>query len=47
MIEKFLEYISVERRYSAHTITSYRKDLEDFLAFIKETEGHENSRESR
>ena len=42
MIEKFLEYIEVERRYSQHTITSYRKDLGDFHAFVMETEGHEN-----
>ena len=42
MIKKFLEYIEVERRYSEHTITSYRKDLDDFLAFVMETEGHEN-----
>jgi len=42
MIDKFLEYLQAERRYSAHTITSYRKDLADFLDFIKETEGHEN-----
>lgn len=42
MIDKFLEYLQTERRYSAHTVTSYRKDLGDFLDFIKETEGHEN-----
>lgn len=40
MIEKFLEYIAVERRYSAHTATSYRKDLDDFLSFVMEKEGH-------
>ena len=42
MVEKFLEYIAVERRYSAHTVTSYRKDLGDFLSFVMETEGHED-----
>lgn len=30
----------MEKRYSPHTITSYRKDLEDFHAFVLETEGH-------
>ena len=40
MIDKFLEYISIEKRYSAHTATSYRKDLSDFLNFVIDTEGH-------
>lgn len=39
MIDRFLEYASVEKRYSAHTITSYRKDLEDFYCYFLETEG--------
>lgn len=39
MIEKFLEYIAVEKRYSEHTLTSYRKDLGDFLVFISDKEG--------
>ena len=39
MIEKFLEYIVVEKRYSEHTLISYKKDLEDFLLFVSDTEG--------
>lgn len=39
MIEKFLEYIAVEKRYSEHTLTSYKKDLQDFLVFVSDTEG--------
>ncbi len=39
MIEKFLEYAAVEKRYSAHTVTSYRKDLGDFYNYCLETEG--------
>ncbi|WP_313214553.1 tyrosine-type recombinase/integrase [Soonwooa sp.] len=38
MLEKFLDYIRIEKRYSAHTITSYQKDLEDFVSFVLETE---------
>ncbi|WP_300671743.1 tyrosine-type recombinase/integrase [Soonwooa sp.] len=38
MLEKFLDYIRIEKRYSAHTITSYQKDIEDFLSFCLETE---------
>lgn len=44
MLEKFLDYIRIEKRYSAHTITSYQKDLEDFLSFILETEATTNLR---
>lgn len=40
MTEKFLEYLAVEKRYSSHTLTSYRKDLEDFLLFVLDTEGY-------
>jgi site-specific recombinase XerD len=31
MINKFLDYISVEKRYSQNTLVSYKKDLEDLL----------------
>jgi len=42
MVEKFLEYIEIERRYSPNTVLSYKKDLSDFRLFVMETEGHEN-----
>lgn len=42
MLEKFLEYLQFEKRYSPHTITSYKKDLEDFLYFYLRTESSEN-----
>ena len=38
MIERFLEYIEVEKRYSPHTLTNYTKDLSDFSAFVLKTE---------
>ena len=41
MIDKFLEYIQQEKRYSPNTITSYRKELEDFLSFLMDREGLE------
>ena len=34
MIDKFLDYISVEKRYSQNTLVSYKKDLEDLLLFV-------------
>lgn len=42
MIEKFLDYIKIEKRYSENTYISYRKDLEDFLMFVQSTEGEED-----
>ena len=42
MLERFLEYIAVEKRYSPNTLISYRKDLEDFSAFLLQTEAHED-----
>lgn len=44
MIERFLEYIAVEKRYSPNTLTSYRKDLEDFSQFLLEKESTEDLR---
>ena len=43
MINKFLEYITLEKRYSPHTLTSYRKDLTDFRDFHLRTEGNDQT----
>ncbi|MCU7618251.1 tyrosine-type recombinase/integrase [Chryseobacterium sp. PBS4-4] len=42
MREKFLDYLQLEKRYSTHTITGYRRDLDDFYAFCLKTESSEN-----
>lgn len=42
MLDKFLEYLEFEKRYSPHTITSYRKDLEDFSHFYLKTESSDD-----
>ncbi len=42
MIERFLEYIEIEKRYSPHTLTNYRKDLSDFSSFVLKTEASED-----
>jgi integrase/recombinase XerC len=42
MQEKFLDYLQLEKRYSPHTITSYRRDLDDFYSFYLKTESSEN-----
>lgn len=38
MLEKFLDHLFVEKRYSAHTIAGYKKDLQDFSNFHLEKE---------
>ncbi|MCW3160230.1 tyrosine-type recombinase/integrase [Chryseobacterium oryctis] len=42
MLDKFLDYLQFEKRYSPHTITSYKKDLEDFSRFYLKTECSED-----
>lgn len=42
MLDKFLEYLQFEKRYSPHTITSYKKDLEDFAYFCLKSESSED-----
>ena len=42
MLDKFLDYLQFEKRYSPHTITSYKKDLEDFSHFYIKTESSED-----
>lgn len=44
MITRFIEYITVEKRYSAHTIKNYEKDLRDFAVFVLEKESEEDLR---
>jgi len=36
--QQFLHYLSLEKKYSALTITSYKKDIEDFTAFYQQEE---------
>lgn len=37
MIEEFVRYIQTEKRYSEHTVNAYRRDLEQFAAYICNT----------
>ncbi|KOY85324.1 integrase [bacterium 336/3] len=37
MIEKFLQYISFQKRQSTHTQSSYRNDLEQFASYLEQT----------
>jgi integrase/recombinase XerC len=36
--QQFLDYLALEKNYSALTICSYQKDLEDFIEFYKQEE---------
>lgn len=42
MLNNYLEYLQFEKRYSPHTVTSYKKDLEDFSHFYLKTEASED-----
>ena len=35
MIERFIQYIQAEKRYSEHTVMAYKRDLEQFSSFLK------------
>lgn len=35
MLEKFNQYLEVEKRYSDHTVTAYMNDIESFLSFAE------------
>lgn len=39
MVDMFLDYLRLERNYSPMTVTSYRKDLEEFERFFQDLEG--------
>ena len=36
-IGKFISYLEVEKNYSPHTVLNYRKDLEEFEAYLGKT----------
>ena len=38
-IDRFLSYIQLEKRYSAHTFTAYRQDLHQFFTFLNSEYG--------
>ena len=42
MIKSFLKYIDFEKRYSAHTVVSYKNDLDQFSVFLTSFDVHLN-----
>lgn len=45
MVDAFLEYLNLEKKYSAHTITAYKNDLQSFKKFLEMEYAQENLRE--
>lgn len=43
--ESFFDYLQFEKRYSIHTVGSYRNDLRQFFSFIEIHAGHSEVRE--
>ncbi|MCD6201379.1 MAG: tyrosine-type recombinase/integrase [Bacteroidales bacterium] len=39
LINKYIDYLSYQKRYSEHTVRSYRTDLEQFIDFVRTREG--------
>jgi len=37
MVESFIKYVQLEKRFSPHTITAYSKDLQQFSKFLVDT----------
>src|ERR1700749_688263 len=33
-LERFIQYIKFEKRYSPHTVSAYRSDLDQFMRFL-------------
>jgi len=38
LIEKFIDYLRLEKNYSNHTITAYKTDLNNFSQYLVESE---------
>ncbi len=36
-VDKFLSFLEIEKNYSPHTLLNYKIDLEEFIAFLKDT----------
>lgn len=36
LVDRYLEHLTYEKRYSAHTVAAYRRDLEQFGAYLAE-----------
>jgi integrase/recombinase XerC len=45
LVDAFLEYLNLEKKYSAHTITAYKNDLQSFKKFLEMEYAQENLRE--
>ena len=37
-ITRFIQHIKFEKRYSAHTVSAYQSDLDQFIAYLNNPE---------
>lgn len=44
--ESFIDYLKYEKRFSSHTVTAYKKDLDQFVQFCTEVVGDFNVKET-
>ena len=42
-LQDFLQYLTIEKRYSPHTVLAYQHDIETYLAYLKESYEIEDS----
>ena len=47
LTQQFLDYLALEKNYSALTITSYQRDLEDFKEFYQQEENSEEIHQAK
>lgn len=45
--QRFLDFLALEKNYSALTISSYQKDLDDFIEFYKQEESSSDIQEAK
>lgn len=46
-LESFFQYLEFEKRFSIHTITAYRKDLQQFMEYLSKALGIDQMQEVR
>ena len=42
--ERFIDYLSSEKRFSIHTISSYSNDINQFFSFLSQEYGIESNK---
>lgn len=40
MVDRFLSYLTYQKKYSPHTVAAYRRDLEQYLVYVGKEDSH-------